>query len=258
MVINSWQFIFTIVRHNGRRTTDDEQTATHHTPRPTPHVLRPTPYVSRFTLPLGLFLAGVGGGFTPWIWRESVAAQLTGPGLAEFVKFLPEIRTGAIQIQRLYFLLPLFVAMLLLPFVVEHRQLALPRWLRWLLRLTVVPMALTALSPVWTPAILMASEFRLQTLLAGIAIGLAMSGWLWRWLPLKLLVTLLIIGAVAAMILPWWHFNLIQAAVSAAYNQPVSLGWGWWLTVVGLITSIVSGIGVIIPDQAFRKESPNF
>ncbi len=204
------------------------------------------PPLLRFLLPLGLFLAGVGGGFAPWIWRESVAAQLTGPGLAEFVKFLPEIRTGELHIQRLYFLLPLFVAMLFLPVVVENRALALPGWLRWGLRLAVMPMALAGLSPVWTPAILMAPEFRLQTLLAGVAVGLALIGPLLGRLPFKMVVAFLTAAALMAIILPWWHFSLIQPAISAIYNGPISLGWGWWLTVTGLALTVAGGLlGVI-------------
>ncbi len=253
MVISYWQFVIreknTVIRYNGRRTTDNEQTTPDDAPRTTHHVSRFTLRASRFLLPLGLFLTGLGGGFAPWIWRKSVALQLTGPGLAEFVKFLPEIRTGEIHIQRLYFLLPLWVAMLLLPLVVENRRSSLPVWLRWSLRLAIIPLALASLSPVWTPAILMASEFRLQTLLAGLAVGPAIiAPWL-RWLPLKLLVVVLIGGGLAALILPWQHFNLVQAGISAAYSQPVSLGWGWWLTAAGLVASMGGGIGAVITKK---------
>ena len=243
MIISYWQFVVreknAAIRYNERQTTNDEQMTTDQASRIKHHA-------SRFLLPLGLFISGLGGGFAPWIWRESVALQLTGPGLAEFVKFLPEIRTGEIHIQRLYFLLPLWVAMLLLPLVVENRRLALPLWLRGSLRLAIVPLALASLSPVWTPAILMAPEFRLQTLLAIAAVGLAVMGSLWRSLPLKLLGMVLIVGAIVAIILPWWQFSLIQASISAAYNHPVSLGWGWWLAVVGLVISMISGIGIVI------------
>src|SRR5262245_44023312 len=83
----------------------------------------------------GLLLAGLGGGFAPWIWRESVALQLTAPGLAEFVKFLPEVRLGQLHVERLYFLTPLFWVMLTLPLVIENRALLIPVWLRWVGRL---------------------------------------------------------------------------------------------------------------------------
>ncbi|MCK6624008.1 MAG: hypothetical protein L6R45_02405 [Anaerolineae bacterium] len=193
-------------------------------------------------LALGLFLAGLGGAFLPWLWREPVALQLTAPGLAEFVKFLPQVRYNQVAVQRLFFLLPLFLSMLALPLLAENSQLALPRWLRWLLRLAVIPLALAGLSPVWTPAVLTAPEFRLQTLLAVSAVTLAVSAPLWRKLPLKPLLGLLLIGGLAALVLPWWHFSLIQPGLAEAYHQPVALGWGWWLTVSGIILSLSGAI----------------
>lgn len=194
----------------------------------------------------GLLLAGVGGGFAPWIWRQSVALQLTAPGLAEFVKFLPEVRLGQVHIQRLYFLLPLFLAMLALPVLVENRRLALPAWLRWGLRLAALPLALASLPPVWTPAVLISAEFRLQTLLALAAIGLAVIAPLLKRFLLKPLLMLIMAAEGAAMALPVWHFNLIRAGIAEAYGQPVALGWGWWLTGFGLGLSFLGGIAILI------------
>ncbi len=202
--------------------------------------------ISRWLLALGLLLTGIGGAFAPWIWREGVALQLTAPGLAEFVKFLPEIRTGQIQIERLFFLLPLFLAMLALPVLAENKTLAWPTWLRWGLRLVVIPLALASLSPVWTPAILLTPEFRLQTLLATVAIGLALIAPLLKSLPLKIGGVLLLGGGIAALILPGWQFSLIQPAMVEAYHEPVVLGWGWWLTAGGIVLSMVGIIWVAV------------
>jgi len=198
--------------------------------------------LSSWLLILGLLLIGIGGAFLPWIWYPSVALQLTGPGLAEFVKFLPEVRTGQIQIQRLCFLLPLFLGMLALPLFAANQSLRLPGWLGWLLRLLVVPLALAALSPVWTPAILLAPEFRLQTAMAGIAMGLAVIAPLFKAVSLRWVVALLLLGGVAALILPGWQFSLIQPSVAEAYHDPVSLGWGWQLTAGGISLSIIGGV----------------
>ena len=82
-----------------------------------PDLLRNTQHASRLSswlLALGLLVTGIGGAFFPWIWREGVALQLTGPGLAEFVKLLPDVRTMQVEVERLFFLLPLFLAMLAL------------------------------------------------------------------------------------------------------------------------------------------------
>ncbi|MBN1220011.1 MAG: hypothetical protein JXM69_13880 [Anaerolineae bacterium] len=194
-----------------------------------------------WNLALGLLLTGLGGAFLPWIWRESVALQLTGPGLAEFVKFLPEVRTLQLEIERLYFISPLFLAMLALPIFSENLNLTLPTWLRWLMRLVTIPLALASLSPVWTPSTLLASEFRLQTVLAGVAVGLAIIAPLLKKLSLRILVILLAGGGLIALIGPIWQFGLIQTSMTEVYHQPVSPGWGWWLTVTGIIMSLTGG-----------------
>ena len=205
--------------------------------------------VSAWLLSLGLLLTGIGGAFLPWIWRAGVALQLTAPGLAEFVKFLPEVRSGQVQIERLFFMLPLFLAMLALPLFATNQSLRLPMWLRWLMRLAVIPLALASLSPVWTPAILVSPEFRLQTLLAATVVSLAVIAPLFKRLPLRILIILLIVGDLAALPLPLWQFNLIQAGVGAAYHQPVSLGWGWCLTVGAIVMSVVGGVWTIIVSR---------
>jgi hypothetical protein len=179
---------------------------------------------------------------------------LTAPGLAEFIKFLPEVRLGQLQIERHYFLLPLFWAMLTLPLFIENRGLSLPGWLRWAGRLATIPLALASLSPVWTPAILMAPEFRLQTFLAGCAVGLALAAPLLRRLrrlPLKILVLGSCLGGIAAIILPAWQFSLIQAPLVDVYQSPVALGWGWWLTVSGMVISLLGGVGTLL----YREDS---
>ncbi len=197
---------------------------------------------SSWLLAMGLLLMGAGGAFLPWVWHSPVALQLTGPHLAEFVKFLPEIRTTQLQINRLYFLLPLFMAMLALPLLAENKALDLPIWLRWGLRLTVIPLALASLSPVWTPAILTAPEFKLQTGLALLAVGLAVIAPLFKHLPLKLLIPLLVVGTVVALLLAAQQFGRAQASISNVYNEPVFLGWGWYVTVWGGVFSTVGGI----------------
>lgn len=205
-------------------------------------------------LALGLLLAGIGGGFLPWIWRAPVAQQLTAPGLAEFIKFLPDVRLGQLQPERLYFLLPLFVAALALPLISANHKLILPLWLRWLLRLAVLPLALAGLSPVWTPAILMAPEFRLQTLLAGLAVGLAVIAPLLQKLPLTPLLLLLLAGSLPGLGLAWWQFSLVQSSIAVAYHEPISLGWGWWLTVAGVILSLIGGAITSLRPTPFAHE----
>ncbi|RME72358.1 MAG: hypothetical protein D6784_13650 [Chloroflexi bacterium] len=184
----------------------------------------------------------MGAAFLPWVGERAVALQLTGPGLAEFVKFLPAVRLGEVHIQRLYFLLPLFTAMLTLPLAAVNRTVSLPGGLRWLFRLAAVPLALASLSPVWTPAILVSAEFRLQTILALTSMGLVVVGPVFKRLPWPWLAVGLAVAGTASIILPVRAFGLVQAGIAEAYNHPVVLGWGWTVTVLGLGAAVVGSL----------------
>jgi hypothetical protein len=217
--------------------------------RNTPHALR----IGSWLIATGLLLTGIGSAFLPWVWRESVALQLTGPGLAEFVKFLPQVRALQIELNRLHFLLPLFVSMLALPLFAENKALNFPTWLRWLMRLAVFPFALAAISPVWKPGVLIAEEFRLQTILAVTAMGLAVIAPLLKNIPLKVLAGLFVVAGVTAILLPIQQFALTQTGISEAYNQTVHLGWGWWLTAIGIVMAITGSLMIIF----IKKEKPD-
>ncbi|MDM8529787.1 hypothetical protein QUF63_01350 [Anaerolineales bacterium HSG25] len=198
-------------------------------------------YFENYLIVLGLFLTGMGGGFIPWIWRDAVALQLTAPGLAEYVKFLAEVRNGIIQVERLYFLYPLFGAMLLLPLFAENQRLNLPRWLRWSLRFTVIPLALASLSPVWAPDVLLTSEFRLQTMLAITALGLTVIAPLLRQIPLWILVSALFIIMPTSLYLSMQTFWLVHTPIEYTYHEAVVLGAGWWVALIGGLISLISG-----------------
>jgi hypothetical protein len=181
--------------------------------------------------------------------RAPAALVLTAPDLAEFVKFLPEVRGGTLSVQRLLFLAPLFVVAVSAPFVATARRLAYPGWTRAAILFAGVPLALLLLPPVWSPPVLLADEFRLQT--AGCALCLVLTLFLWLrrgvvssrrlsrlpWPPLALvlppLALVLPLLWLAAPLLAWWQFAGVQAAISGAYAAPVPPGWGAWATLGG-------------------------
>jgi hypothetical protein len=158
---------------------------------------------------------------------------LTAPDLAEFVKFLPEVRSGTLTVQRLLFLLPLAVVALGTPPVVASVRLAYPRWARIPVMAAVIPLSLTLLPPVWSPAVLLSAEFRLQTIACVVCVGLmAAAHWL-RRLPL-LSISVPLVGLwLAAPTLALWQFQHMQASIASAYASPISPGWGAWATAIG-------------------------
>jgi hypothetical protein len=208
----------------------------------------------RWPLLAGLLLAGVGSSFAPWVDRSPAALLLTAPDMAEFVKFLPEVRAGSLAVQRLLFLLPLAVVTLSLPPVVAARRLAYPRWVRWPVLAVTLPLALTLLPPVWSPAVFLSDEFRLQTVACGLALGLvAVSPWL-KGVPVRWLAGLLLPLALAAPALALWQFFVVQQAVARAYAGSVVPGWGAWGTIAGFALVILGALLCLLHNSAGALE----
>jgi hypothetical protein len=187
----------------------------------------------RWTLLVGLMLAAGGASFGPWVDRPAAALMLTAPDLAEFVKFLPEVRTGSLAVHRLLFLFPLFVTTFALPLVVTNRRLAYPGWVRWPALVAVIPLALTLLPPVWSPGVLLSAEFRLQTSACVLCLGMVVAARWLRLMPLRPIVALLVPLSLAAPSLALWQFFAVQEAVTHAYASPIVPGWGAWIAIVG-------------------------
>jgi hypothetical protein len=200
------------------------------------------PIIMRWVLLGGLLLTTLGASFAPWVNRPPAALLLTAPDLAEFVKFLPEVRDGSLKVHRLLFLLPLFVATFSLPMTVASRQLAYPRWVRWPVLILVIPLALTLLPPVWSPSVLLSLEFRVQTTACLLCLGLiALSRWL-RDIPIRPLLVFLALAPLVAPALALWQFFAAREAIARAYASPIVPGWGTLLTLVGFALIILSAL----------------
>jgi hypothetical protein len=200
------------------------------------------PIITRWALLGGLLLAAIGASFAPWVSRPPAALVLTVPDLAEFVKFLPEVRNGSLRVHRLVFLLPLFVATFSLPLVVASRRLAYPRWVRWPVLILVIPLALTLLPPIWSPTVLLSPEFRLQAAACLLCLGLVVvSRWL-RDLPIRPLLVFMTLFSLAAPALALWQFSTAREAIARAYASPIVPAWGMWLTLVGFGLFILSAL----------------
>ena len=106
-----------------------------------------------------------------------------------------------------------------------------------------------AISPVWKPGVLIAEEFRLQTILAITTMGLAVIAPILKNISLKILAGVFVVAGVAAILLPIQQFTLTQPGISEAYNQTVHLGWGWWVTVVGIVMAMVGSLIVFLAQK---------
>lgn len=180
-----------------------------------------------------LLAVGVWG---PWIWAPPAGLRVLGLDLPEYVKFIAEVRSGAVALTREVFYLPLATLSLSLSLLVHRRELALPAWARWVLNAFAVPSALAMLPPAWTPPLLTTPEFVKQTVAIGICLAAAVAAFpLLRFLP-RLLAGALVAGlALLAAIPPLVAFTRLRSAFDAIYGQPIAVGIGIWSAAAGAL-----------------------
>ncbi len=197
-------------------------------------------------LPLGWLLATVGY-YGPWIAHTTAALTLSGVDMGEFVKFLPGIQDGLVEITRQLFYLPAFSVAVSVALLVGSQQLRFPWLLRVPMLLLAVLSSLQLLPPAWSPSSLVSAEFRLQTMALCICWLLLASFWLLGRLPLSLAALVSAVLSAAAMGLSAWQFFLARLDISSVYGFQVSIGWGFPLCMAGL--AVVAAGGVMLVAQ---------
>jgi hypothetical protein len=211
---------------------------------------------SQIVLILGLALA-IAGYFGPWVNHKTAALVLTGQDMGEFVKFLPEVRSGVAPMIREFFYLPPFAAALGLILLMANKQFAYPLVVRSVMLLAVLGLAWAMLPPVWTPQLLVTAEFHKQTVAIAFCLLLLIFHPMLRYLPSRLtavalrhaqdiaMMVLALLGAAS----PLWQFFAIREAVNRAYGWPVQVGWGLWVTVLGFL--------IVIAGTVSARRGPN-
>ncbi|MBL7184319.1 MAG: hypothetical protein ISS50_07715 [Anaerolineae bacterium] len=192
--------------------------------------------------PLGIALALIGY-WGPWVNHKTAALVLSGLDMAEFVKFLPEVRASAEPMIRELFYLPPLAAALCLALMGGNRLWRFPLWARALMVIIAIALAIVVLPPY--PFILQAlnsDEFRRQFLMAAGCLAVIGGTLLYRRLSRAIVAGLLIIISLAGAIPALWQFLSIRSALDGVYSQPIHVGWGLWLTVAGFL--FMAGAGV--------------
>ncbi|OQY22707.1 MAG: hypothetical protein B6I34_05555 [Anaerolineaceae bacterium 4572_32.1] len=191
----------------------------------------------RFAL-AGLLLAALGF-WGPWVDHFTAALVIPGFDLAEYVKFLPEVRAGAVPVARELFYLPAPAMALCLALLAGRRRERLPWWGAVLLAVLAAALALIVSPPpdfvlrFGTDAGLRA-EWGRQALLAGVSFLAVAAALLWasRW-PQWISSLLITLSAALGTAIPLWQFFAVRPAIDRVYNRPVTIGWGLWLMPLG-------------------------
>jgi hypothetical protein len=176
---------------------------------------------------------------------------VSGLDLGEYVKFIPQVLTGQVAVRRQFFYLPLFAGSLIASLLASRRTL--PRWLRVLLGLAAIPLALAMLPPAWSPAALRLPEFRLQTAAIIFCLLMLPAVIVSRRLPDRLVLLLITALAIPAAIMPAWGFLQVRPAVALLYRQPLILGWGFWAELMGFLFVAFWAVGAALPRPAPRR-----
>jgi hypothetical protein len=169
-----------------------------------------------------------------WIWAAPAGLRVLGLDLAEYVKFMAEIRSGQIAVTREVFYLPLLALSLSLSFFAHRREVRLASAVRWLVNLLAVPCALALLPPAWTPSLLTTPEFVKQTIAIGVCVLAALLSYpVLRSLPRTLVAGLTILLSLAAIFPPLIAYFQLRPAFDTIYGQSVSTGFGAWASLAG-------------------------
>lgn len=205
---------------------------------------------------LGLVLAVIGY-WGPWVDHFTAALVVPGFDLAEYVKFLPEVRARTVPVARELFYLPALAAGLCLAMLVGRRRPRLPLWATALLAVLAAWLTLVVAPPAdlmlrFVQDAGLRAEWGRQALLAGgafLAVVVALLG----VSRLPRLITPLLVSLVAGVGtgVPLWQFYAVRPAIDRVYNKSVALGWGLWLMLLGFALVVIATWGRSI---AFRDE----
>lgn len=199
------------------------------------------------------------GYFGPWVNHKVAGLAILGLDLAEYVKFLPPVRSGQIPVKRELFYLPLVAVscalslwIFRLSWLGNHHQASQKRRFglaeigvwggRFLLLGLAVMAALNLLPPAWTPDRLITPEFRLQTGVMVTCLALAALAPFWVLLPRRGVgwtVTGMALFAGGAAPL---YFLRVLPAIEPLYGHPLMPGWGVGVCILGLLGVAVSSL----------------
>lgn len=206
---------------------------------------------ARVLLPMGWALASIGY-YGAWIAHDTAALTLSGVDMGEFVKFLPGVLDGTLQIVRQLLYLPPFAVAVSVALLVGSRRLRFPLLFQLLVLVLAAPVSLQLLPPAWSLTSLTSPEFRTQAISLTLCWLLLAGFWLWARLPAWLTGAASAILCLAAVALPAWQFLITKPAVDAVYGTPLPIGWGFYLCLVGLL---LTALGSAILALRTRRRS---
>jgi hypothetical protein len=175
--------------------------------------------------------------FLVWLPQPVVGLSFIGLEMGEWVKFLPQVRSGEILANRNYFYIPpITLGMMMIAWTVTWPN---KRWQTWVVRGLAVAVAFLAFPSVEAILDEAASEWLLRLILVMQVLILAVLSPLFKRLPPGILITgswilILLLGLTGA-IFPTWAFLSVRGPVGDLLRLAIGIGPGVWLNAAGHI-----------------------
>jgi len=191
-----------------------------------------------------------------WLPHDVAGLSFIGVEMGEWVKFLPQIRSGEIAADRNLFYLPPIALGLMLAFWTAYWPNL--RWQTWAMRLLAVIVALLAFPAVeaildegtseWLPRLAMIA------VVAVVAIIVSLFSRLPQETGLTVGWTAMIILALVGLVLPMWAYLTVRPVVAKLFTSEIGIGPGLWLNVIGNLMVLVAVSFLLLKNRITSRD----
>ncbi len=181
-----------------------------------------------------------------WLPNPAAGLALTGLEIGEWIKFLPEVQSGAIGPRELFYLPPITLALMMTLVTCSWPN---RRWQTWVMRGLALAVSFLALPSIEAIRFEGLSQWGLRVAaIALVAAAVAGAAAMSRWHPAARLPRWLVIAlALLGALLPLWLFFPIRDLVSNILGAPLGVGPGVWFHVLGHLLAAGGAWGRLHP-----------
>jgi hypothetical protein len=190
--------------------------------------------------------------FLVWLPQSVVGLSFIGLEIGEWVKFLPQFRSGELSLNRnLFYLPPITLSLMIIAWTFGWQN---RRWRTWAIRVVAIMVACLAF-PALEVIIDEQSDqwlFRLQliTLVFIVAILAPLFGRLLSSLTSQYTwLTIILLGLIGA-VWPTLAYLTIRPVASELFANPVGIGPGVLLNIAGHVLAIIAAIILLIDSRS--------
>jgi hypothetical protein len=210
------------------------------------------------------FVLVLAGYWSPWVAHPAVGLAISEIDFNEFPKFMPQVRSGELDVWRESFYLSLLgPAVGLVVWAARGRGTGVEalsaavrtnwrrtaahavrsfNWRRWLMRAVALGIPIT-------PSIFNVfeqGEFLTQLrLVVAVAVVIVLTP-LIRRMPAGLIGVLLAIWFVYSCLMPVREFLKLLPALEAIYHEPIVIGWGFWAGLAGFAVLALAELWAVL------------